>query len=89
MQFQRSKKQIRMKERLGIKLMCEAAEVFMYSDEELRRELPAQEAEELIELRNSLLTGPAPAENTSFNKDNNRTPLLAADEQDELNTPLK
>ena len=49
-----------MKEGLGIKLMCEAAEVFMYSDEELRRELPAQEAEELIELRNSLLNGPEP-----------------------------
>ena len=52
-----------MKEGLGTKLICEAAEVFMYSDEELRRELPAQEAEELIELRNSLLTGPAPEKN--------------------------
>ena len=49
-----------MKKGLGFKLICEAAEVFMYSDEELRRELPSQEAEELIELRNSLLTGPAP-----------------------------
>lgn len=49
-----------MKKGLGIKLICEAAEVFMHSDEELRRELPSQEAEELIEIRNSLLTGPAP-----------------------------
>ena len=49
-----------MKKGLGIKLICEAAEVFMYSNEELRRELPSQEAEELIELRNSILTGPAP-----------------------------
>ena len=77
-----------MKEGLGIKLMCEAAEVFMYSDEELRRELPAQEAEELIELHNSLLTGPAPAKNISFNKDNNGTSLLAAEEQNEFNTPV-
>ena len=52
-----------MKEGLGTKLICEAAEVFMYSDEELRRELPAQEAEELIELHNSFLTGPAPEKN--------------------------
>ena len=49
-----------MKKGLGIKLICEASEVFMYSDNELHRELPSQEAKELIELRNSLLTGPEP-----------------------------
>ena len=58
-----------MKEGLGTKLICEAAEVFMYSDEELRRELPAQEAEELIELRNSFLTGPAPGKNINQEQD--------------------
>ena len=58
-----------MKEGLGTKLICEAAEVFMYSDEELRRELPAQEAEELIELRNSFLTGPAPEKNINRKQD--------------------
>lgn len=78
-----------MKEGIGTKLICEAAEVFMYSDEELRRELPAQEAEELIELRNSFLTGPAPEKNISFpNKDGYGTPLLAAEGQDEFNTPM-
>ena len=61
-----------MKEGLGIKLMCEAAEVFMYSDEELRRELPAQEAEELIELRNSFLTGLAPAKNRIWERNGNQ-----------------
>ncbi len=77
-----------MKEGLGTKLICEAAEVFMYSDEELRRELPAQEAEELIELRNSLLTGPAPVKNISLsNKDGNGTLLLAAEEPEPFNTP--
>ena len=77
-----------MKEGLGTKLICEAAEVFMYSDEELRRELPAQEAEELIELRNSLLTGPAPVKNISLsNKDGNETLLLAAEEPEPFNTP--
>ncbi|MDO5461438.1 MAG: hypothetical protein Q4F44_07320 [Bacteroidales bacterium] len=77
-----------MKEGLGIKLICEAAEVFMYSDEELRRELPAQEAEELIELRNSLLTGPEPVKSISlFNQDNNNTQLLAAEEPEPFNTP--
>lgn len=77
-----------MKEGLGTKLICEAAEVFMYSDEELRSELPAQEAEELIELRNSFLTGPAPAKNISLsNKDGNGTQLLAAEEPEQLNAP--
>lgn len=67
-----------MKERLGNKLICEAAEVFMYSDEELRRELPAQEAEELIELRNSLLTGPEPVKSINRKQDDNKTQMLAA-----------
>ena len=61
-----------MKKGLGFKLICEAAEAFMYSDEELRRELPSQEAEELIELRNSLLTGPAPKKEHK-SKNMNRT----------------
>ena len=64
----------------GIELICEAAEAFLYTDEELRRDLPPEEAEEFIELRNSILAKAKPLGKSNFDFGDSDIELAAEDD---------
>ena len=74
-----------MKEGLGFKLFCEAAEIFLYSEEELREMLQPQEVEEIIKLRNEVLDESMANKNITIEFDEPDSTPLAAEDPAEFN----
>ena len=74
-----------MKEGLGFKLFCEAAEIFLYSEEELRELLQPQEVEEIIKLRNEVLAESMANKNITIEFDDTDSIPLAAEDPAEFN----
>lgn len=74
-----------MKNNLGLELFCQAAEIFMYSDEEIRRDLPAEEAEDLIRYRDSLIASVEHPKKINFAEWGRDRTAVAAEEPEGFN----